>query len=57
MRVTIKEGTTAEEIGAALAQHFRWEGGQIVECMLAALTDANFHTLAAQVDALYKQGE
>jgi hypothetical protein len=53
----IDTNKTPQEIGDALAKHFCWDGSQIVECMLAALTDANFHTLAAQVDALYKQGE
>jgi hypothetical protein len=51
----IDENDTPEAIGEAIAQHFSWNGTEIITCMLAALTDANFHTLAAQVDALYKE--
>jgi hypothetical protein len=50
----IDTNNTPEAIGEAIAQHFKWDGARIVECMLAALTEANFHTLAAEVDALYQ---
>lgn len=56
-RITIKEGTTPEEIGIDIAHHFKWDGTQIVEAFIAALTDANHHTLAKQIEQLYNEGE
>lgn len=57
MRTTIKDNTTAEEIGIDIAHHFEWDGNQIVEAFIAALTDANHHTLAKQIQQLFNEGE
>jgi hypothetical protein len=57
MRTTIKDNTTAEEIGIDIARHFEWDGTQIVEAFIAALTDANHHTLAKQIQQLFNEGE
>ena len=53
----INENDTPEAIGEAIAQHFSWNGTEIITCMLSALIDSNFHTLAGQIDAIYKKGE
>jgi hypothetical protein len=42
----------ATKAGVALAHQFKWEGEAICEAFLAALTDANYHTLAAQLKPL-----
>jgi phosphopantetheinyl transferase len=57
MRTTIKDNTTAEEIGIDIARHFKWDGRQIMEAFLAALTDANFHTEAKAIQQAYNRGE
>jgi hypothetical protein len=57
MRTTIKDNTTAEEIGIDIARHFEWDGTQIMEAFIAALTDANHHALAKQIEQLYNEGE
>lgn len=43
------------EIGVKLAQDCQWQGDKILEISIAALTDANFHTEAAQVQAMYER--
>jgi hypothetical protein len=45
----------AEKVGCSVAAGFKWDGVQIVAAFLAALTDANFHTLAARVETLAKE--
>jgi hypothetical protein len=57
MRTTIKDNTTAEEIGIDIARHFEWDGRKIMEAFIAALTDANFHTEAKAIQQAYNQGE
>jgi hypothetical protein len=42
----------ATSAGVALAHQFKWDGEAICEAFLAALTDANYHTLAAQLRPL-----
>lgn len=41
------ENTPAEEIGEFIARVYRWDGEKIFAALLAALTEANFHTEAA----------
>lgn len=41
------ENTPAEEIGEYIARVYRWDGEKIFAALLAALTEANFHTEAA----------
>ena len=40
---------TNEEIGERVAFFLKWDGNAICEAFLAALTDANFHTLRKQI--------
>ena len=44
-----------EEMGERLAFFLRWDGQAITTAFLAALTDANFHTLRAQLEPVIKQ--
>jgi hypothetical protein len=53
MNIQIENTDTPQEIGAKLAARFMWSDEPIMECMLEALTDANFHSLRAQIEALY----
>lgn len=41
------ENTPAEEIGEYIARVYRWDGEKIFAALLAAMTEANFHTEAA----------
>lgn len=45
----------AEETGCSVAASFKWDGVQIMAAFLAALTDANFHKLAAKVQDLAEE--
>ena len=40
-------GMTPDQIGPLVASAFKWSGPHILEAMIEALTDANFHTAAA----------
>ena len=48
----MNERDDSETVGIAIAHWADWDGIKIVEAFLTALTDANFHTLAAKVHAL-----
>jgi hypothetical protein len=53
-RTRTREGFTigeAEALGKAIATHFEWDGDAILEAAIAALTDANYHTVAAELQA------
>lgn len=41
---SILRGMTPEDIGIAVSQALSWNGHAIFQAMLAALTDANFHS-------------
>jgi hypothetical protein len=41
------EQTNPQEVGEYIARVYRWDGDKIFAAMLAALTEANFHTAAA----------
>lgn len=41
------QDTPPEEIGEYIARVYRWDGDKIFAALLAALTEANFHTPAA----------
>lgn len=41
---------TPEILGEKLAQRLKWDGRAISAAMLAALTEANFHTLRAELE-------
>lgn len=43
-------------LGTLLAKYLRWDGDAIVETLVAALVDANFHDEAARVQALLVSG-
>lgn len=45
---------TPEEVGERIAFFLRWNGHQIAAAFLAALTDANFHQLRAQLEPIIK---
>ena len=53
MNIQLEDNDTPTDIGCKLAGRFMWADEPIMECMLAALTDANFHTLRAQIEAVY----
>jgi hypothetical protein len=50
-RTFIDPSTATDEdaLGIAVAGWAQWDGGKIVETFLSALTDANYHALAATV--------
>lgn len=48
----IDENDTPVEIGEKVAFFLDWEGNAICEAFLAALTDANFHTLRKQIEPI-----
>jgi len=41
------QNTPPEEFGEYIARVYRWDGEKIFAALLAALTEANFHTEAA----------
>jgi len=41
------QDTSPEELGEFIARVYRWDGEKIFAALLAALTEANFHTEAA----------
>lgn len=49
------EQMTPEEMGERLAFFLRWDGQEITTAFLAALTDANYHTLRAQLEPVIKK--
>jgi hypothetical protein len=55
MNIQLEDTDTPQEVGAKLAARFAWNDGPIMECMLEALTDANFHSLRAQIESLYNE--
>ena len=42
-----------EQTGVELARQLQWDGDALVEVMLAALTDANHHTLRQRLEDAY----
>ena len=55
MNIPLEDTDTPEDMGAKLAARFMWNDGPIMECMLAALTDANFHSLRDKIETLYNE--
>lgn len=55
MNITPHEDDTPEILGEKLAQRLQWDGNAITAAMLAALTEANFHQLRAQLEPVIKQ--
>lgn len=55
MNITIEDTDTPEEIGRKLAARFMWSDTAIMECMLEALTDSNFHGLRKQIETAYME--
>lgn len=53
MNIQIEDTDTPQEIGVKLAARFMWNDGSIMECMLEALTDSNFHSLREKLEKLY----
>jgi hypothetical protein len=49
------EQMTPEEMGERLAFFLRWDGQAITTAFLAALTDANFHTLRTELEPVIKK--
>ena len=48
------EATDPADIGEFIARVYRWDGSKITAAFMAALTDANFHTLRAELEPLIK---
>jgi hypothetical protein len=44
-----------DELASHVSHTCKWDGVAIVEVMLEALTDANFHTLREQLEAHCKE--
>ncbi len=55
MNITPHEDDTPEILGEKLAQRLQWNGHAITAAFLAALTEANFHQLRAQLEPVIKQ--
>jgi len=45
---------TPEKLGQEISFFCKWDGQAITEAFIAALTDANFHTFAEKVTALWE---
>jgi hypothetical protein len=43
----------AETFGANIAQQCGWDGETIMKVFLAALTDANYHTMCSRLEDAY----
>jgi hypothetical protein len=43
------QDTNPEEVGEFIARVYRWDGEKIFSALVAALTEANFHTEAAAI--------
>lgn len=41
-----------EALGILISQYFEWDGSKIVETFIEALGDANFHSLAGEIQEL-----
>jgi len=52
---TQEPNDTPEILGEKLAQRLMWDGHAITAAMLAALTEANFHQLRAELEPIIKQ--
>lgn len=55
MNITPHEDDTPEILGEKLAQRLMWDGNAITAAMLAALTEANFHQLRAELEPVIKK--
>jgi hypothetical protein len=55
MNITLEDTDTPEDIGRKLAARFMWSDTAIMECMLEALTDSNFHSMRAKIEDLYNK--
>lgn len=49
------KATDAEAMGLLVSKFFEWDGLQIMEAFTEALTDANFHTEAQQVQEMIEK--
>ena len=47
----------AEALGALISSYFKWDGIQILNAFQAALEDANFHSINAQIDDIREKEE
>jgi hypothetical protein len=52
MNITPHEDDTPEILGEKLAARLMWDGHAIAAAMLAALTEANFHQLRAELEPI-----
>jgi hypothetical protein len=48
------EQVDPEALGREISHTCKWDGQAITEAFIAALTDANFHTFAEKVTALWE---
>jgi hypothetical protein len=49
------QDTNPADVGEYIARVYRWDGGAITAAFLAALTEANFHTLRDQLGPIINQ--
>lgn len=48
------ENTPPEEIGEFIARIYRWDGEKIFSALMAAMTEANFHTAAKELQKTWQ---
>jgi len=52
MNITPHPDDTPEILGEKLAQRLMWDGGAVTDAFMAALTEANFHQLRAELEPI-----
>jgi hypothetical protein len=55
MNITPHQDDTPAILGEKLAQRLMWDGHNITDAFMAALTEANFHQLREQLDPIIKK--
>jgi len=55
MNITPEPNDTPEILGEKLAQRLMWDGHNITDAFMAALTEANFHQLREQLQPIIKK--
>jgi len=48
----LNENTPPTDTGELIARIYRWSGGKITAAFLAALTEANYHALRAELEPI-----
>ena len=51
----LTENTNPADVGELIARVYRWDGHAINAAFMAALTEANYHTLRAELEPIINQ--